>query len=497
MKHYKSLVFAASALMILTSCGASSEENVITAKNIEIVVGNQTTNVLNAEIGKTYQLKYKITPEEAKSEVVWSIDNTNVANIDQNGNLTTTANGEAVVTVKIKEKPSIFANLYLTVKSENEIEDPVGLKKVGTGFTKDDPIFGGNEGKDAPLEIYFIEVRQMYGDAIYIKKGHFDMLIDAGEEFDGTYINKFLKEKMEDSVLDVVMASHGDADHIDGFTNALKDVEKVSTFIDYGGVQSTPYSQRRDEYIAKGSTYHTAYDCVNFTDGITDIYYLTDEVTLEILDTGNYSKNTEDEASNPHSVACLFTYRDFKFFTAGDLTTSSEADLLKKEKNLKDVTLYKASHHGSKGSNSQELLNKLNPKGVAISAARSTTRFGVAPSEKPTKNDTNLDLTGGHPHKEALERIYKIPNIMASLDVHWNAVNGTMCYSTTGTNSYTFRGSKLLKGYYDLSLTNGEGVWDESIQDFKNKVTGEENKKLHETVVFKAREWTDLVEGLL
>ena len=108
MKHYKSLVFAASALMILTSCGASSEENVITAKNIEIVVGNQTTNVLNAEIGKTYQLKYKITPEEVKSEVVWSIDNTNVANIDQNGNLTTTANGEAVVTVKIKEKPSIF-----------------------------------------------------------------------------------------------------------------------------------------------------------------------------------------------------------------------------------------------------------------------------------------------------------------------------------------------------------------------------------------------------
>ncbi len=497
MKYYKSLVFVASSLMILVSCGQSNEENVVTAKNIEILIDNQATNVLKAEIGKSYQLSYKITPNDLKTDVIWSIDDTNIATIDQNGTLLTSASGEAVVSVKVKDKESVYANLYLTVEDENQIEESVGLKKVGTGFTKDDPIFGGNEGKDAPLEIYFIEVRQMYADAIYIKKGHFDMLIDAGEEFDGSYINKFLKEKMEDPVLDVVMASHGDADHIDGFTNALKDIEKVSTFIDYGGVQSTNYSQRRKEYVDKGAVYHTAYDCVNFTDGITDIYYLTDEVTLEILDTGNYSKNNESEASNPHSVACLFTYRDFKFFTAGDLTSSSEASLLKREKDLKDVTLYKASHHGSHGSNSQELLDRLNPKGVAISAARSTTRFGVAPNETPTKQDTNLDLTGGHPHKETLERIYKVPNIMASLDVHWNAVNGTMCYSTKGTNSYTFTGSTPLKGYYDLSLTNGQGVWDENIKDFKNKVTGEENKKLHETVVFKAREWTDLVEGLL
>lgn len=496
MKHFKSLVFVASSLMVLASCGEASNE-VVTAKNIEIILNNQSTNVLTANVGETFHLSYKITPVEAKADVVWSIDNTNIATIDQEGKLVTTASGEAIVTVKVKEKPSILANLYLTVEGEALPQEEIGLKKVGTGFTKDDPIFGGNEDKNAPLEIYFIEMRQMYSDSIYIKKGHFDMLIDSGEEFDGEYINEFLKEKMEDPVLDVVMASHGDADHIDGFENALKDIEKISTFIDYGGIQSTPYSRLRDSYVAKGATYHTAYDCVNFTDGITDVYYLTDEVTLEILDTGNYSKNNESEDSNPHSVACLFTYKDFTFFTAGDLTTSSEADLLKREKDLKDVTLYKASHHGSKGSSSQELLNRLNPKGVAISAARSTTSFGKAPSPKPQKTDTNLDLTGGHPHKETLERIYQVPNIMASLDVHWNAVNGTMCYSTKGTNSYTFTGSTPLKGYYDLSTTNGVGVWDDTIQDFKNRVTGEENKKLHETVVFKAREWTDLVEGLI
>ena len=228
-----------------------------------------------------------------------------------------------------------------------------------------------------------------------------------------------------------------------------------------------------------------------------DKYYLTDEFTLDIMDTGNYLQNSDtSSASNGHSVACLFTYKDFKFFTAGDLTTSSEADLLKRE-DLPNITLYKASHHGSNGSNSQELLNTLNPKGVAISAARYSTSYGIAPSEKPTKNDTNLDLAKGHPYEGALERIYKTPNIMSTLDVHWNAVNGTMCYTTYGEDSYTFQGSTPLKGYYDLSKTGGRGVWNDELQDWENRVTGEENKKFHETVAFKARGYEYMVEGLI
>lgn len=497
MRHFKSLVFTATAIMILTSCGQGGDNSVETPKNIDILLGNEVINKIEAKVGETYTLKANVNPNTVGQEVTWSIDNTNIATISETGELVTTASGKAVITATSKTSPNIFSNVYLFVKEDGGSGNIPDTPKKGTGFTKEDPVYDGSYEKDAPLEIYFIEVRQMYADAIYIKKGHFDMLIDSGEEFDGSYISKFLGEKMEDDNLDVVMASHGDSDHIDGFENALANIDSVSMFIDYGGLQSTPYSKRREEFVAKGATYHTAYDCVNFTNGITDVYYLTPDVTLEILNTGNYSKNNESKDSNPNSVACLFTYKDFKFFTAGDLTTGSEADLLKREKDLPNVTLYKASHHGSHGSNSQELLNKLNPKGVAISAARATTSFGKAPSEKPSKTDTNLDLTGGHPAAEAIERIYKTPNIMATMDVHWNAINGTMCYSTTGENKYTFTGSTPLKGYYDLSKTGGVGEWDESIQDFKNRVTGEENKKFHETVCFKARGYDKYIEGLI
>ena len=44
-----------------------------------------------------------------------------------------------------------------------------------------------------------------------------------------------------------------------------------------------------------------------------------------------------------------------------------------------------------------------------------------------------------------------------------------------------------MKGYYDIEKTGGKGVWNETLQDFENKVTGEENLKFSETKAFKFR----------
>ena len=48
-----------------------------------------------------------------------------------------------------------------------------------------------------------------------------------------------------------------------------------------------------------------------------------------------------------------------------------------------------------------------------------------------------------------------------------------------------------MRGYYDLTLTGGQPVWNEEKQDFENRVTGEENKRLHETKVFQFRGYQD------
>ena len=116
-------------------------------------------------------------------------------------------------------------------------------------------------------------------------------------------------------------------------------------------------------------------------------------------------------------------------------------------------------------------------------------RYGVKPSAPNPNNTSNLGGIGGHPYEGAIERIYKAPNISQNLNVYWNGVNGTMKFTTYGTNDFTFEGSTPIKGYYDLSLTDGKAVWDDSINDFKNKVTGEENFKLHETKVYEFRDY--------
>ena len=159
-----------------------------------------------------------------------------------------------------------------------------------------------------------------------------------------------------------------------------------------------------------------------------------------------------------------------------------------KNEDLPDVTLMKSSHHGSHGSNSQEFLDTLNPKAVAISAARAN-QYQNTPGA-PSKNNTyNLNGASGHPAAAAIERIYKAPNISQNLNVYWNMVNGTMKFSTYGENDFTFQGSTTMKGYYDLTKTGGTAVWNEEKQDFENKVVGEENFKLHESKVFVFRDY--------
>ena len=64
-----------------------------------------------------------------------------------------------------------------------------------------------------------------------------------------------------------------------------------------------------------------------------------------------------------------------------------------------------------------------------------------------------------------------------------------MKFTSYGQNDFTFTGSTTWKGYYDLTLTNGVGVWNSTLQDFENKVTGEENYKLHQTKVFVFRDY--------
>ena len=478
MKKFRIL---ASALVIslLAGCNTTQNSNI---KSIDITKNATSIEELEVLVGDTFKLESKLN-DNLEAKINWTSSNPDVLTIDAQGNVTVKGSGRVVVTAVVDGVP--YVNDSIFVKARGIVEQ-LG---VGSGLTKDDPIFLGNEGEDEPLEIRFIEMQQVYGDSIFIKKGNVEILIDSGYEYDGNTVKQIVEQYCPDNRLDMLMLSHSDGDHIDGLSNALSVVDDISLMIDYGGQGSSETVKKtRKKVVEEGGTYHSAYDCVNGIDGASDVYYLTEELYFEVLNTGNYVTKDASSAGNGKSVVVIFHYQDFTFFTGGDLTTASEYDLMENEE-LPEVTLFKAHHHGSNGSNSQELLDTLNPKAIAISACING-RYGVKPSAPNPNNTSHLAGTGGHPYEGAIERIYKAPNISQNLNVYWNGVNGTMKFTTYGTNDFTFEGSPTLKGYYDLSLTNGVPVWNEEKKDFENRVTGEENKKLHETKAFVVRGYT-------
>ena len=330
----------------------------------------------------------------------------------------------------------------------------------------------------ADLSIYVLEMAGIYGDSIYLKQGDIDILIDAGWDTDGAYVRDFVDEYCTDDVLDLLVVTHPHGDHVGGMATALTNVDTITNIIDYGTFASTPtssenglaaYETLKKEYIKNGTKYSSAYAAVN---GGQKTLTFNSDFSVEVLNTGNYYTNGVASTADPngHSVSLLFKYKDFTFLTQGDLNDEQELSLMQNE-NLPEVTMYKASHHASNGSNARAFLDKINPKEVIISASRALSY------NNRTDTSTNKEATSGHPSADAVGRIYATKNIKENLNVYWNMYAGTMKFTTKGEDVAVplegFGPERL--GYYEK--VNGQYV----------KVTGEENKKFHETKVFKAR----------
>ena len=67
------------------------------------------------------------------------------------------------------------------------------------------------------LQFHFMQLgNNKNGDAIYIKAGETDILIDAGVS-DTTTIRNYMNPYIKDNKLEYVIVTHGDSDHIEGF----------------------------------------------------------------------------------------------------------------------------------------------------------------------------------------------------------------------------------------------------------------------------------------
>ncbi|MBE6136833.1 MAG: MBL fold metallo-hydrolase [Erysipelotrichaceae bacterium] len=324
------------------------------------------------------------------------------------------------------------------------------------------------------LDTYINEMVYEFGDSIYVKSGDFDMLIDAGQYQDGANVNDMLNTYCTDKTLDVLIATHGHADHVAGFGGgALNSIDDVKLIIDYGYADSYQgYERIRDEFISGGADYYSAYDCVNMRNGASKLYTFSDDLFLEVIDTNQYLENghiltdEESDAENDFSVVVKLMFKDNTYLFSGDLAGAlgdSFTSALMAE-GLKDITVYKAAHHGaiSHNSNNPNLLNYLNPEICVSSAA-------IINTNNPFDHYVNESMVYQHPRATFVRWILNTPKISKSKRYYFNGTMGTIHISDNGKDVPNVTGLGPKRGYYMNGI----------------KVTNENNLPFYETQMYK------------
>ena len=211
---------------------------------------------------------------------------------------------------------------------------------IPSDSTSDEESSGGADIVTDELSIHFLMLGNKYsGDCTLIKAGDTEILIDAGSRASSAEtIAEYVSEYCEDGVLEYVIATHADQDHISGFVGTTKipgifDVFECETIIDFPKTNKDTkvyhdYVEKRDAEVESGAVHYTALECWNETDGAKRSYEIADGITMNILYNVFYEEKSSDE--NNYSVCLLFTQGENHYLFTGDLEEKGEEALVEK-----------------------------------------------------------------------------------------------------------------------------------------------------------------------
>ena len=225
------------------------------------------------------------------------------------------------------------------------------------------------DGTCSDVSVHYIDLGAM-GASTLIDCGDFEIIIDAGLKSAGTnVIVPYLNDFVDDGVIELVIATHPDADHIGGFvglsgSEGIFDAFVIERILDYGYVKSTithtQYAELRD---LQGALVCSGASALNGSNLCQPYYTITDNLILRVIDTGHY--DGEDTTNdNENSIVVLLEHGDNTFLFTGDAEHNAEAFM---QGNLSHVDVYMAGHHGSHTANSEGLLNAITPTDIILS----------------------------------------------------------------------------------------------------------------------------------
>lgn len=199
------------------------------------------------------------------------------------------------------------------------------------------------------LTVTWLDVGQ--GDAAVIQCGGQTMLIDGGKPEKSSYIYAWLQQHGL-SYLDVIVATHVDADHIGGLSGALN-YASVGTAYCPVTTGTTETFQSFVKYLAQQGKQITVP-----TAGET---FELGGAQVQIL---GPLHSAED--SNDNSIVLKVSFGATSFLFTGDAERAEEQDLLNAGVNLQSTVL-KVGHHGSDTSTSYPFLRAVAPQYAVIS----------------------------------------------------------------------------------------------------------------------------------
>lgn len=326
---------------------------------------------------------------------------------------------------------------------------------VYQGGALDENAVNAIKSDDTTLSVHFLELGNKYtGDCVFINAGEFEILIDAGSRADSVDdIYEYVKPYV-DGQLEYVVVTHAHQDHYAGFaTKNYKD----SLFSKFTDDEETPHEigtvvtfAQTNQKADKAGLYQyfennvktlkekgTERKYVNeyFKSGASPTVKINDNVSIEFLEHKFYhdKSKTENNYSVCFQIVETAGENVYRYLFTGDLEEDGEKDLVTKNSDKMGKTrLYKAGHHGSKTSTSQELLDLIDPDAICVCAC--------AGSPEYTKNKDNQ-----FPTQAFVDRVYTknagtqvfVTSLCVDYDANkFTSMNGNIVICSTG-NSVT------------------------------------------------------------
>lgn len=231
-------------------------------------------------------------------------------------------------------------------------------------------------------EVVFLNVGQ--GDAILIMQGRHQVLIDGGRTSKELLGRLGRHVPFWDRKIEVVLATHPDADHIGGLPALLRtyDVDQVLTT----GAESETETSRQFQLAIRENT---GQDPRHIFRGAKIVFPQGGELVVE-YPLAPITENVSDNDTNEGSVVARFTYGETSFLLTGDLPREEEV-----LGGAEPVTVLKVAHHGSRYSSSETFLEQIRPKEAVVSVGKNSY---------------------GHPDGEVLMRLQNIGALIRRTD---------------------------------------------------------------------------------